>query len=487
MSCIHFVYSTSLFVICFMNKLKLVKKPERVDNRIRGASFFCLPMHNSKESDNEIIISRDGEDRQDDEVLKAPSKHKSGLTGKIMHPPIEGHWQLPLDQERYKPSSSSTNLGFKAVLSYPLRIRQSLKKAGRSKSLRVLLEGTHDPKDEQLVQSFRELLFLEGQLPSKHNNYHTLLRFLRMRDFDFTKSKEMFLNYLKWREDYKVDAIQKEFKFDEYEEVKKCYPHGYHGVDRYGRPIYIERIGMVDLNALLQVSSVDRFVKYHVSEQEKTLNLRFPACSIAAKRHIASTTSILDVQGVGLSNFSKFARQIFMEIQKIDSNYYPETLHRLFIVNAGSGFRMLWKALKAFLDVRTLAKINVLGYNYLNDLLEVIDPSNLPNFLGGNCTCSDYGGCLLSDKGPWKNPEISEMIQAISATDENDQENDGIQSSEVASAPSVLAPQKIRSLEAALRDTKSKIEALEALLEETKTALKGLAEHIEDLNNSWEA
>nr|XP_048319424.1 phosphatidylinositol/phosphatidylcholine transfer protein SFH11 isoform X3 [Ziziphus jujuba var. spinosa] len=443
MSCIHFVYSTSLFVICFMNKLKLVKKPERVDNRIRGASFFCLPMHNSKESDNEIIISRDGEDRQDDEVLKAPSKHKSGLTGKIMHPPIEGHWQLPLDQERYKPSSSSTNLGFKAVLSYPLRIRQSLKKAGRSKSLRVLLEGTHDPKDEQLVQSFRELLFLEGQLPSKHNNYHTLLRFLRMRDFDFTKSKEMFLNYLKWREDYKVDAIQKEFKFDEYEEVKKCYPHGYHGVDRYGRPIYIERIGMVDLNALLQ--------------------------------------------GVGLSNFSKFARQIFMEIQKIDSNYYPETLHRLFIVNAGSGFRMLWKALKAFLDARTLAKINVLGYNYLNDLLEVIDPSNLPNFLGGNCTCSDYGGCLLSDKGPWKNPEISEMIQAISATDENDQENDGIQSSEVASAPSVLAPQKIRSLEAALRDTKSKIEALEALLEETKTALKGLAEHIEDLNNSWEA
>lgn len=89
-----------------------------------------------------------------------------------------------------------------------------------------------------------------------------------------------------------------EFKFEEYEAVKKCYPHGYHGVDRNGRPIYIERIGMVDLNALLQVTAVERFVKYHVSEQEKTLNLRYPACSIAAKRHIASTTSILDVQGV---------------------------------------------------------------------------------------------------------------------------------------------------------------------------------------------
>lgn len=80
--------------------------------------------------------------------------------------------------------------------------------------------------------------------------------------------------------------------------MKKCYPHGFHGVDKWGRPVYIERIGMVDLNTLLQVTTIERFVKYHVSEQEKTLNLRYPACSIAEKRHIASTTSILDVKGV---------------------------------------------------------------------------------------------------------------------------------------------------------------------------------------------
>lgn len=34
-------------------------------------------------------------------------------------------------------------------------------------------------------------------------------RFLRMRDFDLEKSKEMFVNYLKWREEYRVDAIPK--------------------------------------------------------------------------------------------------------------------------------------------------------------------------------------------------------------------------------------------------------------------------------------
>lgn len=44
--------------------------------------------------------------------------------------------------------------------------------------------------------------------------YHKMVffcgfRFLRMRDFDVTKSREMFLNYLMWRQDFGVDAITK--------------------------------------------------------------------------------------------------------------------------------------------------------------------------------------------------------------------------------------------------------------------------------------
>jgi len=65
---------------------------------------------------------------------------------------------------------------------------------------------------------------------------------------------------------------------------------------------------------------------------------------------------------------------MFIEIQKIDSNYYPETLNQLYIINAGTGFRALWKVLKAFMEARTLAKIQVLGTNYLNTLLEAVDP-----------------------------------------------------------------------------------------------------------------
>ena len=94
-----------------------------------------------------------------------------------------------------------------------------------------------------------------------------------------------------------VSTLQ-DFKFEEYDALKRCYPHGFHGVDRFGRPLYIERIGSVDINKLMQVTSIDRYIKYHISEQEKTLSLRYPACSLATKKHISSTTAILDVKGL---------------------------------------------------------------------------------------------------------------------------------------------------------------------------------------------
>jgi len=36
--------------------------------------------------------------------------------------------------------------------------------------------------------------------------------------------------------------------------------------------------------------------------------------------------------------------------------------------------------------------------------------SQLPEILGGSCTCPGEGGCLRSSKGPWNDPDIMKVM-----------------------------------------------------------------------------
>ena len=54
---------------------------------------------------------------------------------------------------------------------------------------------------------------------------------------------------------------------------REYYPHGYHKTDKKGRPIYIERIGKLNLENLYKHTTDERLIRYYAKGYEYQLGV----------------------------------------------------------------------------------------------------------------------------------------------------------------------------------------------------------------------
>jgi hypothetical protein len=96
---------------------------------------------------------------------------------------------------------------------------------------------------------------------------------------------------------------------------------------------------------------------------------------------------IYDAQSAGRRNFDY---KLFSKLTPVLGSYFPETLYRMYLVNASGLIRGLFGMSKAFIHPRTLVKVKVLGtaQNEMRKTFidENIDPSEIPDWLGGDRT-----------------------------------------------------------------------------------------------------
>lgn len=291
-----------------------------------------------------------------------------------------------------------------------------------------------------------------------------LIRFLRARKLDLNKAFEMFTNFLKWRADNNVDQIEK-VDFSELERVKVYYPHGFHKTDKLGRPVYIEVLGDLKVDEIFKMTSAERLLMYQVKEYEILMKRIFPACSQNAKKHISQTFTIVDLKKLTAKLLSKKVYSLLKQSFQISQNYYPEILGQMYVVNAGLMFKAAWSVCKAFLDEKTKKKIVTMGSDYKKKLLELVEPANLPHFLGGECNCQPYG-CIFSNAGPWTTCE-----ETVKVTDELLQAQMKLVSNEVGEEPENGVNVEVDE------DDKERLEELSKQLNENLDLSKGQKEN----------
>eukprot|EP00357_Protocruzia_adherens_P022872 CAMPEP_0114979626 /NCGR_PEP_ID=MMETSP0216-20121206/4476_1 /TAXON_ID=223996 /ORGANISM="Protocruzia adherens, Strain Boccale" /LENGTH=384 /DNA_ID=CAMNT_0002340973 /DNA_START=215 /DNA_END=1369 /DNA_ORIENTATION=- len=274
---------------------------------------------------------------------------------------------------------------------------------GKKKPTHSGFEGDLSPEMEQSLKEFRETITNEDILPKKFDQDWTLLRFLRARNFDMKKTLEMWRNFINWRKEFGVDDIAENFDFHEKDAVKENYPHGYHKTDKLGRPIYIERLGSMNIKKVFEITTKERMLKYYVREYERVLTHKFPACEKATGRTVQQSFTILDMKGLPLGQVNS-VKNFIQQATSIAQDYYPEMLGRMYIVNAPMLFTGVWAIVKVWVDPKTRAKITILGGKYQNQLLEHVEAENLPTWLGGTSECDDF---LINEAGPWCDPQFN--------------------------------------------------------------------------------
>ncbi|KAL8902231.1 MAG: hypothetical protein Q9192_000106 [Flavoplaca navasiana] len=262
--------------------------------------------------------------------------------------------------------------------------------------------GHTTPEQDAQVYQLRTQLEQAGY--SERLDTLSMLRFLRARKFNVNLAKQMFIDCEKWRKEFGVDNLVRNFDYKEKPQVFEYYPQYYHKIDKDGRPVYIEQLGGIDLTAMYKITTAERMLQNLVVEYEKLADPRLPACSRKSGQLLETSCSILDLKGVGLSKISSVYGYV-KQTAAISQNYYPERLGHMYLINAPWGFASVFSVIKGFLDPVTVAKIHVLGTGYQSELLAQVPKENLPKLFGGSCDCE--GSCALSDAGPWQDPQWS--------------------------------------------------------------------------------
>ncbi|KYQ49991.1 Protein real-time [Trachymyrmex zeteki] len=238
-------------------------------------------------------------------------------------------------------------------------------------------------QESKLVQLRHSIEELRG---SSVPGYATLLRFLRATEFSVEKAREMLTQSLHWRKKHQIDKLLDEYEMPQV--VKDYFPGGWHHFDKDGRPLYILRLGQMDVKGLLKSIGEDELLLLALHICEEGLHLMEEATTVW-DHPVSQWTLLIDLEGLNMRHLWRPGIKALLRIIEIVEANYPETMGRVLIMRAPRCFPILWTLISTFINENTRKKfIFYCGTDYQEQgpggLNEYINQEFIPDFLGGS-------------------------------------------------------------------------------------------------------
>jgi len=215
-----------------------------------------------------------------------------------------------------------------------------------------------------------------------------------------TPAEKQFRAYIAWRQQKQLDQLP--LPVPRKQAVQGAItPHAYHGHDKEGRPIYVEKTGKIDCYRLVDeaVLSTEEYLDGHVWGIEHLMQLCFEQSKVLGRR-VETFTTIIDMEGLSLNH--RVALPRLNQAMSLDSAYYPYFVGKLYILHTPFLAPLVYSAVSPFVPKEVRDRMYVLKNN--EALREHIEVEQLPVELGG--TCRLHGGVTCVNQDNY-NPSMS--------------------------------------------------------------------------------
>lgn len=242
-------------------------------------------------------------------------------------------------------------------------------------------------KESKALEEFKRRI--GDLLKPQHDDFY-LTKWLKARCFDVNKAEKMFRDSMTFREKMRADKLIEEYTPPKV--LQQYLTGGYCGYDKEGSPIRIESYGHLDMRGIMYSTKKSDLEKTKLQQGERVM----AECEERAKvqgrraedRHDGLTV-LFDMENVGTKQMWRPGMQMYLHLVKMMEDNYPEMMKQMYIFNAPRIFPLLWKLGRPLISEDMKRKIHVLGSDYQKEILKVIEPDQLPKYLGGTMTDPD--------------------------------------------------------------------------------------------------